>query len=117
MQAWTTLQLTPGDAHRTIVGVIGRPTKPTSPAAYRAQFFERVRTARKFYTDKPPEMAEAMGIDKGTYYRYETRLMMPHHLIPLFCEITGVTADWLMKGPSAARALHPQRQATGTDRT
>lgn len=117
MQAWSTLQLTPADAHRTIVGVAGRPTKPTTPAAYRAQFFERVRTARKLYTDKPPVMAEAMGIDKGTYYRYETRLMMPHHLIPLFCEITGVTADWLIKGPSAARAIHHHRQATGTDHT
>jgi hypothetical protein len=116
MQGWTNLQLTIPGAHRTI-GVVGRPTKPTSPATYRAQFFERVRTARKLYTDHPPTMAEALGVDKGTYYRYETRLMLPHHLIPLFCEITGVPMDWLMKGPDASRATAPLRKAAGSDHT
>jgi hypothetical protein len=116
MQGWTNLQLTALGPHRTIVGV-GRPTKPTSPAAYRAQFFERVRTARKMYTDHPPTMAEALGVDKGTYYRYETRLMLPHHLIPLFCEITGVPMDWLMKGPDATRATAPLRKVAGGDHT
>lgn len=115
MQEWTNLQLTRPDAHRTIVGV-GRPTKPTSPAAYRAQFFERVRTARKMFTDHPPTMAEALGVDKGTYYRYETRLMLPHHLIPRFCEITGVPMDWLMKGPDASRATAPLRKTAGSER-
>lgn len=114
MQGWINLQLTAPDLRRTIAAV-GRPTKPTSPATYRAQFFERVRTARKFYTDHPPTMAEALGVDKGTYYRYETRLMLPHHLIPLFCEITGVPMDWLMKGPDASRATAPLRKVAGGD--
>jgi hypothetical protein len=116
MQPWTSLQLTLPGAPRTI-GVVGRPKIPTSPAAYRAQFFERVRTARKMYTDHPPVMAEALGIEKGTYYRYETRLMMPHHLIPAFCEITGVPMDWLMKGPDATRAAAPIRKVVGGDRS
>ncbi len=114
MQGWTNLQLTAPEARRTIA-VVGRPTKPTSPATYRAQFFERVRTARKLYTDHPPTMAHALGVDKGTYYRYETRLMLPHHLIPLFCEITGVPMDWLMKGPDASRATAPLRKVAGSD--
>jgi hypothetical protein len=114
MQEWTSLQLTLPELPRTI-RVVGRPNESSSPAAYRAAFFKRVRTAREFYSDSPQEMAKALGIPYGTYVRYETRTMLPHHLIPRFCQITGVSADWLFHGPSAARALSSQRPATGTD--
>ncbi len=109
MQPWTNLQLTLPEPPRTI-RVVGRPPEKLSPAAYRAAFFRRVRTARELYTDEPGLMAEALNIPAGTYTRYETRTMMPHHLIPRFCQLTGVTTDWLFFGPTAARAL------TGTDR-
>jgi hypothetical protein len=62
-------------------------------------------------------MAEALSIPPGTYTRYETRTMMPHHLIPRFCQLTGVNADWLFFGPVAARALSSSRILTGTDRS
>ena len=60
-------------------------------------------------------MADALGIPAGTYTRYETRTMMPHHLIPRFCQLTGVNADWLFFGPTLARALPATRVLTGTD--
>jgi hypothetical protein len=115
MQPWTSLQLTLPEPPRTI-RVVGRPSESSSPAAYRAAFFKRVRTARELYTDSPQDMAKALGVPYGTYVRYETRTMLPHHLVPRFCQITGVSAEWLFYGPSAARALPAHhRSATGTD--
>jgi hypothetical protein len=114
MQPWTNLQLTLPEPGRTI-RVVGRPKEKLSPAAYREAFYRRIRTAREFYTEEPGIMAEALGVPPGTYTRYETRTMMPHHLIPRFCQLTGVTTDWLFFGPTAARALPSTRPATGTD--
>ena len=112
MQAWTSLQLKLPEPPRTI-RVVGRPPDKMTPATYRIAFYKRVRTARELYTDDYRVMAQALGIAEGTYYRYETRTMLPHHLIPRFCQITGVSADWLFHGPTAARALAPNRSATG----
>jgi hypothetical protein len=112
MQAWTNEQLTFPGTPRTIVAV-GRPKETTSPTTYRAQFFKRVRAARALFTENPPEMAKALGVPRDTYYRYEERTMLPHHLIPRFCELTGVTVDWLMRGPAAAQAMQQQKTGTG----
>lgn len=115
MQPLTNLQLTLPVPPGRIGRMVGRPDKPTSPAAYRAAFFKRVKTARELYTEDYKVMAHALGIQEGTYYRYETRTMLPHHLIPRFCQLTGVNADWLFNGPTAARALTSPRSLTGTD--
>jgi hypothetical protein len=116
MQLWTNDQLTSGAEARRIAHVTaGRPKEPVGPAAYRAAFIKRVRAARALYTENPPEMALALGVERDTYYRYEKRLMMPHHLIPRFCEITGVTVQWLIEGPEAARAMRQPMTATGTE--
>ncbi len=116
MQPWTSEQLTPRASALRIAPVSpGRPKEPVGPAAYRDAFIKRIRAARALYTDSPPEMAKALGVERDTYYRYEKRLMMPHHLIPRFCEITGVTVQWLIEGPAAARAMQSSYPATGTD--
>jgi hypothetical protein len=116
MQQWITEQLTPAQEARRIAQVsVGRPKEPVGPAAYRTAFIKRVRAARALYTDSPPEMALALGVERDTYYRYEKRLMMPHHLLPRFCEITGVTVQWLIEGPAAARAMSQPHAATGSD--
>jgi hypothetical protein len=114
MQAWTNLQLTLPELPRKI-RVVGRPGIPSTPATYRSAFFRRVRTARELFSEDYKAMAHALGIPEGTYYRYETRTMLPHHLVPRFCQLTGINADWLFNGPSAARALSSPRAATGTD--
>lgn len=116
MQPWTNEQLTPAmEARRIALVTAGRPKEPVGPAAYRSAFIKRVRAARALYTENPPEMAKALGVERDTYYRYEQRLMMPHHLIPRFCEITGVTIQWLLEGPGAMRAMNLPHAATGTD--
>lgn len=110
MQSWTNALLTPTVDPRTIV-LVSRPTKPASPASYKAAFFKRVRAARMRFTENPPEMAKALGVPRDTYYRYEERTMLPHHLIPRFCELCDVTVDWLMLGPSASRPAHAENRS------
>jgi DNA-binding XRE family transcriptional regulator len=112
MQPWTSPQLTPPSGVRTMVHV-GRPAKTATPAEYRKQFFQRVKGARALAGLSPAEMADELGLSKDTYYRYEERTMLPHHLIPLFCQICGITVEQLMTG----RSLHVSRlEATGTDK-
>jgi len=93
----------------------GRPKKTLTPTAYEDAFRRRVRAARGLYTDEPKEMARRLGVREDTYYRYETRTMLPHYLIEKFCEITGVTVDYLIKGPQPGQPSHtgivaPERQ-------
>jgi DNA-binding XRE family transcriptional regulator len=109
MQSWTTMELTLAPVPGTIFGMdkpIGRPRKPMAPTAYEEAFRRRVRAARALYTEEPKEMARALGVREDTYYRYETRTMLPHHLIERFCQITGVTVDYLIKGPQPGQPSH-----------
>lgn len=106
MQTWIDSQLTAGTAPRTMSSV-GRPKDTVSPATYNTQFINRVRAARALYTNEPKEMARALGVREDTYYRYEKRTMLPHHLMPRFCEITGVTLDWLINGPRRVAERQP----------
>jgi len=108
MQSWSTMELTLATTPGTIFGMdkpIGRPKKLT-PTAYEESFRRRVRAARALYTDEPKVMARALGIREDTYYRYETRTMLPHYLMPRFCELTGVTADYLINGPRPGHPSH-----------
>jgi DNA-binding XRE family transcriptional regulator len=84
----------------------GRPKKTLAPTAYEEAFRKRVRAARALYTEEPKEMARALGVREDTYYRYETRTMLPHHLIPRFCELTGVTVEFLINGPRPGQPAH-----------
>jgi DNA-binding XRE family transcriptional regulator len=113
MQLWINEQLTAGWASRTIVGV-ARPTKTTNPSTYRRQFFQRVKAARVSASKNPLEMAQLLGVPKDTYHRYETRTMLPHHLIPLFCELTNSTAEWLVTGTHPVQPAQQQTPGTGT---
>jgi len=94
MQAWTISQSTPIQGSATILSM----RKATTPAQYRQRFFERVRAARTLAGKNPLEMAQLLDVPKDTYHRYETRTLLPHHLIPVFCQITGVEIEWLVRG-------------------
>lgn len=103
------MELTLVPATGTIFGMdkpIGRPPKPMTPTAYEEAFRRRVRTARALRTEEPKEMARLLGVREDTYYRYETRTMLPHYLLPRFCELTGVTVDWLINGPRPGQPAH-----------
>lgn len=94
MQAWITGQLTPWQLPSTI----GDVSKPYTPTTYRKAFVQRVRASRIQADKSPLEMAQLLGIPKDTYHRYETRTLLPHHLILKFCELTGQDLTWLVTG-------------------
>lgn len=106
MQVWTTGQLTSGQNVPKIVGV-NRPQKPYTPLGYRNAFVERIRASRLISDKSPLEMAQLLDVPKDTYHRYETRTLLPHHLIQTFCEITGQDLYWLITG----RRQKPELQA------
>ena len=94
MEAWTTSQLTAGERPSTLLGV----TKPYTPTTYRRAFVQRVRAARTLASLQPLEMANKLGVPKDTYHRYETRTLLPHHLLEIFCQLTGQDLHWLITG-------------------
>lgn len=94
MQAWTTSQLTTARPPFRI----DRVSKPYTPTAYRKLFVQRVRAARTLAEKNPLEMAQLLGVPKDTYHRYETRTLLPHHLIEPFCQLTGQDLTWLVTG-------------------
>lgn len=65
---------------------------------YRSQFCARVAALREAsgYTQKA--MADALGLDRDAYAKYETRSILPHNLILPFCALVGVTSDFLLSG-------------------
>lgn len=106
MQAWINSQSTSDVVPPTILCM----RKVTTPAQYRAKFVERVRAARALAGKSPAEMAELLGVNKDTYHRYETRTLLPHHLMTLFCQMTGTEVDWLVRGfrRGAERGSNPE---------
>lgn len=57
-------------------------------------------------------MAIALGLAReddpspaSTYGKYETRSMMPHYLIPIFCGLVDKTTGWLYSGPAVERPV------------
>lgn len=99
MQVWTTSQLTPGVASLTIRAV----PKPYTPTTYRKAFVQRVKAARIRSGKTSQDVAHSLGIPKDTYLRYETRTLLPHHLVAAFCQLTGEEVTWLVTG---ARLRH-----------
>jgi DNA-binding XRE family transcriptional regulator len=63
--------------------------KHLTPSEYQRQFMERLKMIRVTSGYEPKEFAEALGIKTNTYLTYERRSLLPHHLIPKVCEITG----------------------------
>lgn len=45
------------------------------------------------------QMDLELGLQKGTYSKYENRSMMPANLIARFCELTGADPKVLLKDP------------------
>jgi hypothetical protein len=94
MQAWITGQLTSSVTGFTLDSV----SKPYTPTTYRNAFVQRVRAARTLAEKNPLEMAQLLGVPKDTYHRYETRTLLPHHLLETFCKLTGQDLTWLITG-------------------
>ena len=67
--------------------------------AFKKAFFARVKLARESTGMSAKEMATALGISLDKYYRYESRHMMRHDLIPVFCQITKIDIHTLLAQP------------------
>lgn len=82
----------------------------TTNTAYRDAFITRVYSARegatyageKITQDK---MARALGISQTTYSKYETKTMLPHRHIELFCMLCRVSVEWLIVGHGQGAVL------------
>lgn len=69
--------------------------RPPEKERFDEGFVLRTRRARKTAGLTQDEMAEALGISKYTYPKYESRSPLPHYLVPRFLLLTGATADEL----------------------
>jgi transcriptional regulator with XRE-family HTH domain len=74
-------------------------------------FCARIRAARRARGLSQADVAQALGISRAAYTRYETHTPLPHHLVLDFVELTGadyvellaeVETQELAEGQSAA---------------
>jgi transcriptional regulator with XRE-family HTH domain len=76
---------------------------------YKQSFMRRVAAARSALGWKQWQMAEALNMPQDRYKQYESRTLLPHHLIRRFCLIARVDLEWLLtgRGRMAPAALPP----------
>lgn len=86
--------------------------KLTTPTKYREAFCERLQRVRISAGYTQASLARELKIDKDTYAKYESRSLLPHHLIPAVCELTHTDAWFLLTGKAKITRL-PPRQASG----
>lgn len=67
-------------------------------AEYKQRFMARVAEARIARGLKQWQLAEALGMPQDKYKQYESRSLLPHHLIGRFCIVTRVDPEWLLTG-------------------
>lgn len=80
-------------------------TQPSSE--FKAGFTAAVKAAREAKGLTQEQMATLLGLKQDRYKQYEGRTLMPHELIPIFCDETGADIARLFK---AARAAAAQRK-------
>ena len=73
----------------------------TRSKEYRQKFADRVHYARTEAGYSQTQISKLLGIRQTTYSNYEGRgnsppSIMPTYLLRKFCQITGVTLDWLI---------------------
>lgn len=73
---------------------------------YKQAFMARVAQARIARNLKQWQIAEALGMPQDKYKQYESRSLLPHHLIGRFCIICRVDPEWLLTG-RGQKALQP----------
>lgn len=73
-----------------------------TPAQYKSAFLRRVKIMREATRLSQAKMAEKLEITEKAYAKYEARSLMPHHLIPRFCSLTGFDVWFMLTGERAA---------------
>lgn len=85
------------DGNRSL-GHTVRMSDRESEALFKQEFIGRVKAARIAVGWKQWQMAEALHMPQDKYKQYESRSLLPHHLVGRFCLITHVDPTWLMTG-------------------
>lgn len=75
-----------------------RMAESETEAEYKQRFMERVALARISRGWKQWQAGEALGMSQDKYKQYESRSLMPHHLIGRFCLVCRVDPEWLITG-------------------
>lgn len=78
-------------------------------ADFKEAFTGQVRAARAATGRTQQQMADALGIPQDRYKQYEGRTLMPHELIPLFCNICQIDVAFLFSRRRVA-AAQPKRK-------
>lgn len=84
-------------------------TRSVTPKSFKEAFCQRLKAARVLKYEQAADFAHDLGIPANTYGKYEAgRSLLPHHLIPLACELLDIDEKTLFQ---------PERRAarkTGT---
>jgi DNA-binding transcriptional regulator YiaG len=89
-----------------------RMAETESEAQYKLEFRARVKESRVAAKLKQWQIAEALGMTQDKYKQYESRSLLPHHLIGRFCVICRVNPEWLITG-HGPRAIQPLKTVAG----
>lgn len=99
----------------TIAGMSTSPKRATTPRQYREEFLKRVSSARiiagmtREAVIAGLERQTGLKIKLPTYKKWETRTLLPHHLIIPFCEVTGADPYLILTGtPFTLGRARPQ---------
>lgn len=87
-----------------------RMTESETETEYKQQFIQRVAQSRIARGMKQWQIAEAMGIPQDKYKQYESRSLLPHHMIGRFCIICRVEPEWLVTG-RGQKPIQPLKMA------
>ena len=79
---------------------------------FECRFLARTCAARKLAASSQDEFAGSLqdGMKQDHYKQFETRSMLPHHLIDRFLKLTGVGYEWLFTGRGAGPAWQDRYQ-------
>ena len=84
--------------------------KSVTPPAFKRAFTANTRAARKLAGLTQAQMAQRLGIGgQDDYKPFEGRSLLPHRLIPLFCQICGIQPNDLFTGQIPKSQNKPNR--------
>lgn len=88
---------------------VAKTRRDSTPKEYRDDFLGRVKAARKAMTDpdtgkrlSQAKMAAILGLEQDHYKQFESRSMMPLHLLVKFCKHTDQHPWFMLTGQSAS---------------
>ena len=88
---------------RVIENVIEIPDALETRRVFNAAVRRRTRELRKAAGLSQAQVAEALGMTQQTYSHFESRSVMPLHLMPAFARLVGTDCNSLLTGEPPLR--------------